>query len=353
MRPSPATAVPIVIAHRGASGYLPEHTLPAYFLAVQQGADYIEPDLVATRDGVLVARHENEISRTTDVAQHSEFADRRRVQLIDGEPVQGWFTEDFTLAELKMLRARERIPELRPGGARFDGQFEVPTFAEVLALVRALDEQRAAMARARRLPAPPRIGVYPETKHPSHFASCGLALEGRMVEALHAAGFTAPEHPAFIQSFETGNLRRLRGMTDLRLVQLVAGAGAPWDLAAAGDPRCFADLIGPAGLAEVARYAHAIGVAREMVIPRGAAGTAGQPTRLVDEAHTAGLLVHVWTLRAENAFLPLHYRRGAAVGAAGDMESEARDFLAAGVDGFFTDHPFLGVQARAQWLLGR
>lgn len=353
MRPNPATAAPIVIAHRGASGYLPEHTLPAYFLAVEQGADYIEPDLVATRDGVLVARHENEIGGTTDVAQHAEFAARRRAQLIDGEAVEGWFTEDFTLAELKTLRARERIPELRPGGARFDGQFEVPTFAEVLALARALDGQRAAAARARGLPAPPRIGLYPETKHPSHFATLGLALEERLVEALHTAGFTEAEDPVFIQSFETGNLRRLRGMTCLRLVQLVAGEGAPWDLAAASDPRRFADLIRPAGLAAVARHADALGVAKELVIPRGADGTQDAPTSLVREAHAAGLLVHAWTLRAENAFLPLPYRRGAAPASPGDMESEVSDFLEAGVDGFFTDHPFCGVQARARWLRGR
>lgn len=353
MRPSPPTVSPIVIAHRGASGYLPEHTLAAYFVAAQQGADYIEPDLVVTRDGVLVARHENEIGGTTDVAQHAEFADRRRTKLIDGEPVEGWFTEDFTLAELKTLRARERIPELRPGSARFDGQFEVPTFAEVLGLAQALDEQRVAAARARGLSAPPRIGVYPETKHPGYFAALGLALEEQVVEALHGAGFTEPDDPAFIQSFETGNLRRLRGMTRLRLVQLVAAEGAPWDLAAAHDPRQYADLLRPAGLAEVARYADAVGVAKELVIPHDADGRLRPATPLVREAHAAGLLVHVWTLRAENAFLPPPYRRGGAPTALGDVKSEIRDFLDAGVDGFFTDHPFLGAQARDRWRQGR
>lgn len=344
-----APAAPIVIAHRGASGYLPEHTLAAYFVAVQQGADYIEPDLVMTRDGVLVARHENEIGGTTDVATRPEFAARRCRKSIDGEQSEGWFTEDFSLAELKTLRARERLPRLRAGSARFDGQFEVPTFQEALALVRALDAQRAAAARARGLAPPPRIGVYPETKHPSHFRQLGLPLEEAVVAALQRAGFRGRRDPAFIQSFEVGNLQQLRRMTRLRLVQLIAGGGAPWDLAAGGEASAYARMSTPQGLREIARYADAIGVARELVRPRNAAGALAPPTSLVEDAHAAGLLVHVWTLRAENEFLPVDLRRGGDRAAHGDLPAEVRAFLDAGVDGIFTDHPDLGVRARTQW----
>lgn len=345
----PAEA-PIVIAHRGASGYLPEHTLAAYFVAVEQGADYIEPDLVMTRDGVPVVRHENEIGGTTDVATHAEFADRRRHEMIDGVAVEGWFVEDFTLAELKCLRARERLPELRPGSARFDGHFEVPTFGEVLGLVRALDAGRAAAAAARGLPVPARIGVYPETKHPTHFARLGLAMEATVLQALRCAGYRDAQDPVFIQSFELGNLRELRSRTEMRLIQLLAAEGAPWDLAVAGDPRTFADLLRHDGLREIATYADGIGVARELVLPRDAAGALGTATSLVTSAHEAGLQVHVWTLRAENAFLPSDRRLGAEPSTPGDLAGEVCAFLDAGVDGFFTDHPLLGVQARDRWL---
>lgn len=351
--PPPAVATPIVIAHRGASGYLPEHTLAAYFVAVEQGADYVEPDLVMTRDGVLVARHENEIGSTTDVASHPEFAGRRCRRVIDGVPVEGWFTEDFTLAELKRLRARERLPELRAGSARFDGQFEVPTFDEVLGLLRALDAQRAAAARACGRPPPARLGVYPETKHPSHFARIGLPMEAAVVAALGRAGFSDAGDPAFIQSFEPGNLRELRGRTGLRLIQLIAAEGAPWDPAAAGDARSYVQLLRPEGLREIAGYADGIGVARELVLPRDATGALRPATALVREAHDAGLLVHVWTLRAENVFLPREHRAAGGDAAAGDLSGEIRAFLDAGVDGFFTDHPLLGVRARERWLKGR
>jgi glycerophosphoryl diester phosphodiesterase len=341
---------PIVIAHRGASGYAPEHTLASYVIAILQGADYIEPDLVSTRDGVLVARHENEIGGTTDVAQHHEFAARKVQKVIDGTAVEGWFTEDFTLDELKQLRARERIAELRPGSARFDGQFEIPTFEEILSLARAMDTQREAAARARGLPAPHRLGVYPETKHPSYFARCGLALESPLLEALRTHGYAGESAPVFIQSFEVGNLQALRASTELPLVQLVESSGAPRDLIEAGDPRTYGDLITEAGLAEIARYANAIGVDKLLVIPRGKDGSLARETRLVRDAHAAGLAVHAWTFRGENHFLPRALRAGDDPARLGDLEAELIAYLRAGIDGFFIDQPVLGVEARERFL---
>lgn len=316
---------PLVIAHRGASGHRPEHTLEAYRLAIELGADYIEPDLVITRDGVLVARHENELSDTTDVAARPEFAARRTKKRIDGAEVTGWFSEDFTLAELKTLRARERLPELRPGNTAWDGRFTVPTFEEVLDL---------AAAESRRLGRT--IGVYPETKHPSYFRALGLPLEEPLVAALAARGFTGPDAPVFIQSFEVGNLRRLRGLTGVRLIQLVAPRGAPPDLAAAGDPRTYADLVTPAGLREVAGYAAGLGVHKDLVLPHDAGRQLQAATSLVADAHATGLPVHVWTFRDENAFLPADFQDNPA--------GELRAFLALGVDGVFTDFPGTAVQ---------
>ncbi len=340
---------PIVIAHRGASGYLPEHTLPAYFVAIQQGADYIEPDLVVTKDGVLVARHENEISGTTDIAQHPEFADRRTTKTIDGAAVTGWFTEDFTLAELKTLRARERLPQLRTANARLDDAFQIPTFDEVLELVRGADRQRAAAARARGLPPPARIGVYPETKHPSYFARIGLPFDDTLLRSLARHDFKTADDPAFIQSFEVGNLQALRRRTRLRLVQLVAPQGQPYDYTLAKDPRSYLDLLTPAGLQAIAAYANAIGPYKEMIVGRQADGSSGVPTGLAALARAAGLGVHVWTLRAENEFLPVDLRRGSEPGALGDMQSEVRALLDAGVTGIFADHPDIAVAARARW----
>ncbi len=319
---------PLVIAHRGASGHLPEHTLPGYALALLLGADYIEPDLVATRDGVLVARHENEIGGTTDVAAHEEFAARRRTQDIDGAPVTGWFTEDFTLAELRTLRARERLPQLRAGNARHDGEFGIPTFEEILALLAQVNGARAAQGL-------PPAGVYPETKHPSHFASLGLALEAPLLATLARQGRGAP---VFIQSFESGNLEALHRRTDLPLVQLMQVEEGPWDRRGTGRFERYADLATPEGLRHVATYARAIGVQKEMVL-REAAGGGFATTGLVERAHAAGLDVHVWTFRAENQFLPPHLRRGAAPAAPGDLEAEIRAFLGAGIDGLFCDFP--------------
>ncbi|OKI71108.1 glycerophosphodiester phosphodiesterase [Micromonospora sp. CB01531] len=327
---------PIVIAHRGASGYRPEHTLEAYRLAVRMGADYIEPDLVSTKDGVLVARHENEISGTTDVAAHPEFAARKATKTIDGVQVTGWFTEDFTLAELKTLRAKERLPQVRVANTAFDGKFEVPTFQEVIDLA-----QAESKARGRT------IGVYPETKHPSYFTSIGLPLEEPLVAVLEANKLTHRNDPVFIQSFETANLRKLDRMIDVRLVQLMDAAGRPYDFTAAGDPRSYADLASASGLAWVARYADGVGLHKNLIVPRDAAGKLLAPTTVIRDAHRVKLLVHAWTFRAENQFLPVDYRIGTDPNARGDITSEYELFFGLGLDGAFADQPDTAVAARA------
>ena len=327
--------LPLVIGHRGACGYRPEHTLASYQLAIEQGADYIEPDLVATRDGVLIARHETEIGGTTDVAVLALFADRHRTQRIDGVEVSGWFTEDFTLAEIKRLRARERLPALRPQNTAYDGQFSVPTFTEILRFLAGINEERAMRGLAL-------IGVYPETKHPSHFAARGLALEEPLLAQLAEHGCDAP---VFIQSFETGNLRALRERTVHPLVLLLDAQGAPWDLQAAGDPRDSRALLTPAGLAGVAGFADVIGVNKQCVIGRDADGALAAPGPLVADAHRAGLAVHCWTFRAENEFLPAPLRRGTLPAGRGDVEAEIRAYLDSGIDGFFTDQPDAGRRA--------
>lgn len=343
-------AKPIVIGHRGASGYIPEHTRVAYFVAIEQGANYVEPDLVMTKDGVLVARHENEISGTTDVADHPEFATRKTTKTIDGLAVTGWFTEDFTLAELKTLRAKERIPQLRPGNTRFDGMFEVPTFEEVLALVKGVNEERfRAISRKERKHSRP-IGVYPETKHPTYFDGIGLSLEEPLVELLHRYGYRGENAPVFIQSFEVGNLKALSGMTKLPLVQLLNDTDKPYDFVVSSDPRTYADLAKPAGLAEIASYAQGVGVNKTLIIPRTPDGFLSAPTGLVKDAHAAGLIVHGWTFRAENSFLPKDFQSGAAPAELGDLESEIKRFLELGMDGFFTDHPDSGVRARDEFV---
>jgi glycerophosphoryl diester phosphodiesterase len=328
----------IVIAHRGASGYRPEHTLAAYELAIELGADYLEPDLVSTRDHVLVVRHENEISGTTDVAHHPEFADRETMKTIDGVPVIGWFTEDFTLAELGTLRARERLPAIRPAGAAFDGRYHIPTFQQVIDL-----------ARRRH------VGIYPETKHPTYFDSIGLALEEPLVQALHINGYRGRDAPVFVQSFEVGSLRRLRRMTDVPLVQLLDDHGRPYDLVASGDPRTYADLATPVGLAELAAHVQGIGPSKRLIVPRDANNRRGSPTALVGDAHRAGLLVHPWTFRRENIFLPEDLRRGdpaspSYLRAVGDLPAELRQFRELGVDGLFSDNPDLAVATRDEQL---
>lgn len=335
---APLVAEPLVIGHRGASGYRPEHTLAAYRLAIAQGADYVEPDLVSTKDHVLVARHENEISGTTDVAAHPEFADRRTTKVIDGARVTGWFTEDFTLAELKTLRAKERLPQVRPANTAYDGRFEVPTLQEVLNLVRAESRRHGRT-----------IGVYPETKHPSYFDGIGLSLEEPLVAALRKADLDDADDPAILQSFETANLRELDTLVDTPIAQLIDASGAPWDLTAAGDSRTYRDLTTPAGLADIATYADGVGANKNLVLPR-TAGATTTPSALVSDAHAEGLVVHVWTLRAENQFMATNFRIGTDPNAPGDLAAETRAFLDAGVDGVFSDHPDVAVAARNAWL---
>jgi glycerophosphoryl diester phosphodiesterase len=336
---------PLVIAHRGASGYRPEHTLAAYELAIDMGADYIEPDLAVTRDGVLVARHENEISATTDVAGHPEFAHRRATKRVDGVEVCGWFTEDFTLAELKTLRARERIPRIRPANTRYDDLFTIPTLTEIIELARRKEEEAQAQGVARA------IGLYPETKHPSHFRELGLPMEERLVDILHQQGYRHRESPVFIQSFEVGNLKLLREMTGLPLIQLIEEEGQPYDLAQLGETRGYHEMISVAGLSEIARYAQGIGVHKNLIIPWDAMENLLGPSSLIDDAHRAGLLVHAWTFRRENNFLPANLRAGDPgdcdfSSQQGDATTEYQRFFQLGVDGVFSDNPDIALAAR-------
>jgi glycerophosphoryl diester phosphodiesterase len=328
--------LPIVIGHRGASGYRPEHTLASYQLAIEMGADFIEPDLVSTKDHVLVARHENNIKDTTDVADHPEFADREATKVIDGVSVSGWFTEDFTLAELNTLRAKERLPAVRPANTAFDGLYQVPTFQQVIDL-----------AKRRH------VGIYPETKHPTYFRSVGLPLEEPLVQTLRANGYRGRNAPVFIQSFEVGNLQQLNRMTNVPLVQLIDATGKPYDFVVSGDPRTYADLVTPAGLAEVATYADGVGVNKDLIVPRDAQNRLLSPTTLVRDAHRAELLVHSWTFRRENTFLPEDFRQGNPASpvylqATGDFPAELRLFYKLGLDGVFSDNPDVAVAVRHQ-----
>ncbi|WP_246060538.1 glycerophosphodiester phosphodiesterase [Nocardioides dongxiaopingii] len=329
--------VPLVFGHRGASGYRPEHTLASYELAIRLGADYIEPDLVSTKDGVLVTRHENEIGTTTDVADHPEFASRRTTKTIDGVAVTGWFTEDFTLRELKTLRAKERLPLVRTGNTRYDGRFQVPTFTEVLALV-ARWEKRLGH----------KIGVAPETKHPTYFDSIGLSLEEPLLRTLKQAGKNKARSKVVIQSFEVGNLRELDHATDVPLVQLADARGGPYDLADEGTT--YAELTSRGGLRKVARYADWVGPEKSLVLPRDPAGATGAPSALVGNAHRVGLRVVVFTVRDENQFLPTNFRVGTDPNAKGDVFGEITALLDAGVDGIFADFPDSGVFARDEWV---
>jgi len=293
---------PLVIAHRGASGHRPEHTLEAYALAIAMGADYIEPDIVSTRDGVLIARHENEIGVTTDVA--TKYAGRRTTKVIDGDSVTGWFTEDFTWDELRTLRAKERL-SLRSHA--YDGQFTIPRLVDVIALADSAGRRRG---RA--------VGLYPETKHPTYFRSIGLPLEEGLLEALRSRGLDRREAPVFIQSFEATNLRALRPLTRIRLVQLVSRE----------------DQVTPNALREIATYAEGIGASTRLIVP----ATAGTPaSSLIRDAHAAGLFVHAWTLRPENEFLAPRYN--------GNAIAEVRELAALGVDGLFVDFPDLVLSA--------
>jgi len=306
----------LIIAHRGASGERPEHTRAAYERAIQQGADFIEPDLVMTADGVLIVRHENEISGTTDVAAHPAFAARHTTKTIDGQPTTGWFTEDFTLAELKTLRTRERLPDLRPANTAFDGPDPILTFDEVLDIAAAAG-----------------VGIAPELKHPSYFTAFGLPMEDAFVATLQRRGLTAADAPILIQCFETGALQRLRARLAAPLLQLVAASGGPFDR----PDLDYAAMTTPQGLADIARYANWIGADTVLIEP-----TPGAPTTLIADAHTAGLKVAAWTFRAENRFLPEADRIGADPAAHGRLRERLARFAAYGLDAAFMDQPVLG-----------
>lgn len=364
----PDDPTPLVVGHRGASGYLPEHTLASYQLAIEQGADYIEPDLVSTKDGVLIARHEVNIGGTTDVSRHPEFASRRTTKTIDGIAEEGWFADDFTLAEIKTLRAIQPS-SFRP--QQFNGAYAVPTFAEVLQLA---TEQRGKGRE---------IGVYPETKHPSYHRSRGLALEPRLIAALQRYGLNRRRAPVFIQSFEVANLKLLNQLTDVRLIQLIDGYDtlpdgsidvdrvnfrpwdAPYDFTAAGDSRRYVDLVTPGGLREIADYADGIGpwkryIVGAKVIDRdgdgqpddlngdGAVNDADKvsvQTSLIDDAHAAGLLVHAFTFRNEaRRYLLSDYNEAPA--------QEYLHFYCLGLDGLFSDFPETATTARVLYWFG-
>ncbi|RVE50562.1 hypothetical protein evm_004789 [Chilo suppressalis] len=325
---------PLVIAHRGASGYVPEHTLGAYALAVTMGADYIEPDIVMTKDGYIIARHDNQLDLTTDVATRLEFASRYRTQIVDGTNVSGWFTEDFTLAEVKTLRAIERIPAMRPGNARMDLAFEVPTLEEIIDLAKSM---RTISCRE--------VGIYPEIKHPSHFQRLGLAMEKPLVDLLHSNGYVRRDAPVYIQSFEISNLKELKTMTDLRLLQLL-GSSRPYDQVLQGTNVSYSTMATLEGLGEIAKYAYAVGPEKAYIIPRTANNTLSRPTAFVQNAHAVGLKVHPWTFRSENSFLPAEFRSSGASHDLGDAAGEIKAFLAAEIDGLFADHPDVLVKIR-------
>lgn len=299
---------PIVIAHRGASGERPEHTLMAYTLAIAEGADVIEPDLVVTKDGVLVSRHEPDVAGTTNIATRADLAALKSIRTVEGRQIDQWLTDDLTLAQFQSLRARERMADVRPKSAAFDGQEAPPTFQQVIDL---------AKSEARRLKRP--IGLYPELKDAAALRAKGFDTGALLLDALAKNGLPSAENPVFIQSFEPEALRRVRGKTRARIVQTTATA----------------DMLTPEGLAKIATYADGVGPEKSMVTPA-----------MVAEAHRLGLVVHPWTFRAENRYLPADLRKGDVPGDHGDVIAEIRRHLAMGVDGVFSDFPGLAVAAR-------
>ncbi|AQW49045.1 glycerophosphodiester phosphodiesterase [Streptomyces violaceusniger] len=331
--------VPTVIGHRGASGYRPEHTLGSYQLALDMGADIVEQDLVPTKDGHLVCRHENDITATTDVSAHPEFADRKTTKTVDGTKLTGWFTEDFTLAELKTLRAKERIPGNRQRNTLYDGRWEVPTFEEVLQWA-----EREGRKRGRR------VWLYVETKHPTYFRKLGLGLEEPLAKLLRRYGRHKKDAALFLQSFEPSSIQRLRKLVGTPSVVLLSTIDSrPWDFVEANDPRTVADLVKPEGLKWIASYAQGIGPDLSVIIPRTPDGKLGTPTSVVKDAHAAGLVLHPYTMRNENTFLPAEFRRGTDPNAYGDAFGAFKAYFATGIDGIFSDNADTALLAAADF----
>jgi glycerophosphoryl diester phosphodiesterase len=340
--PRQPTNIPLVFGHRGASALRPEHTLASYAKAIADGADYVEPDLVCTKDGVLVARHEANLSETTDVAARAGFAGRRTKKTIDGVTHDGWFVDDFTFAEIKTLRAIERIPVIRPDSARYDGQFQIVSWEEIIDFVAAESATRGRV-----------IGLVPELKSSTYFASAGLPLEERFLSILAEHEYTR-SNPVEIQSFEVANLKYLRGKlgrrANLRLMQLVVNEPVrPMDVAAAGGSLTFAQMCTPAGLRDIAEYADVVAPPTRVIIPLDKNGNLGSPSGLVEHAHQFGLRVEPWTFRPENRFLAADFRNNAGQDARNEAGSiaEMKRYLETGIDGFFTDDPALGRLAVA------
>lgn len=318
-----------MIAHRGASGYAPENTLAAFALGISMGADCLELDVVATRDGALIVRHENELSITTDVASRARFADRRTTKRVDNQTRSGWFSEDFTVAEIKQLRTKERMRATRPHNRNLDGLHPVPTLDEVLNL-----------AARSRTPSGGRVGLCIEIKNSTYFSSVGLPVEDRLVDMLSDHGYHDDSRGAvFIESLETTNLKYLAHLTNLTLVQLIGCSGRPHDLRAQGDHRTFADLVTGSGLRDIRGYAGVLGLCKTIAIPRTPNDRLGQPAAVIDHAHQLGLAVHAWTFRRENRFLPTEFQRQTDRSAPGDLAGEIGVFLSAGLDGIVTDNP--------------
>jgi glycerophosphoryl diester phosphodiesterase len=325
---------PVVVGHRGAPGYRPEHTLASYELAFRQGVNFVDVDLVPTKDGQLVARHEPEIGGTTDVSKHPEFASRKTTKVIDGVSYTGWFTQDFTLAELKTLRAVERIPQNRPNNTLYNGRYQVATYQEVLDLTRRLGRE---LHRT--------LGTYPEVKHSTFFATLGNPIEPKLVDILNRNGLNRRDAPVIIQSFEVSNLIALHRQVRVPLLQLTSATGAPADFVAKGDKRTYADVVSPQGLREVAKYATYLGPEKAQIIPLDKAGNLTQPTSLIRDAHHAGLQVQPYTFRNENPFLPANLRSSDSPTAYGDVFTEEAAYLKAGVDGFFADQPDTALES--------
>ncbi|WP_405655128.1 glycerophosphodiester phosphodiesterase [Streptomyces sp. RK9] len=331
--------VPTVVAHRGTSGYRPEHTIGSYQLALDMGAHVIEQDVVPTKDGHLVCRHENDITGTTDVAAHPEFAGRKTTKSVDGVSLTGWFTEDFTLAELKTLRAKERIPGTRQRNTLYDGRWDVPTLEEVFRWAEKEGRKRGE-----------RVWLHIETKHPTYFRKLGLGLEEPLAKLLRRYNRHRRNSPNFLQSFEPSSIQRLRKLVDAPgVVLLSTAASRPWDFVEAGDPRTVADLIKPEGLKWISSYAKGIGPTLDLIIPKGPDGRLLEPTTLVRDAHAEDLVLHPYTMRNENTFLPADFKKGTDPNAYGDAFGAFKRYFATGIDGIFSDNPDTALLAAADF----